>query len=93
LINESISTSAGAQYGQLVRPAEFRQLIRDAGRVPAERHTTYTNLRVFEHPDADPTDPLDRIDDDPEERFGSYFRLIKMDRFRFQHPHLAQKEG
>jgi FO synthase subunit 2 len=93
LINESISTSAGAGYGQLVRPAEFRQLIRDAGRVPAERHTTYTHLRVFENPDADPMDPLDHIDDDPEERFGSYFRLIKMDRFRFQHPHLAQKEG
>jgi 2-iminoacetate synthase ThiH len=39
LINESISTeddqgSAGASFGQLVRPAEFRHLIREAGRVP-----------------------------------------------------------
>jgi 7,8-didemethyl-8-hydroxy-5-deazariboflavin synthase CofH subunit len=93
LINESISTSAGAQYGQLVRPAEFRQLIRDAGRVPAERHTTYKLKHVFDNPAEDPVDPLDQINDHPEERFGSYFQLIKMDDFRFQHPHLAKKEG
>jgi len=41
LINESISTSAGASYGQLVPPAELRRLIRDAGRLPAQRSTTY----------------------------------------------------
>lgn len=93
LINESISTSAGAQYGQLVRPAEFRQLIREAGRIPAERHTTYTLKHVFDNPAEDPVDPLDQIDDHPEERFGSYFQLIKMDNFRYQHPHLARKEG
>ena len=39
LINESISTSAGAPYGQLVPPAELRRLVRDAGRVPAQRDT------------------------------------------------------
>jgi 7,8-didemethyl-8-hydroxy-5-deazariboflavin synthase CofH subunit len=93
LINESISTSAGAQYGQLVRPTEFRQLIRDAGRVPAERHTTYKLKHVFDNPAEDLVDPLDQINDHPEERFGSYFQLIKMDDFRFQHPHLAKKEG
>lgn len=92
LINESISTSAGAQYGQLVRPAEFRQLIRDAGRIPAERHTTYKDLRVFEDPVEDPVDPLDQIDGNLEEHFGSYSQLIKMDQFRFQHPHLSRKE-
>ena len=91
LINESISTSAGAQYGQLVRPGQFRQLIRDAGRVPAERHTTYTDLRVFDNPDADPVEPLDLVGDNPEEQFGSYFRLIKMDDFRFKHPKYADK--
>ncbi|HXH09856.1 MAG TPA: 5-amino-6-(D-ribitylamino)uracil--L-tyrosine 4-hydroxyphenyl transferase CofH [Alphaproteobacteria bacterium] len=93
LINESISTSAGAQYGQLVRPAEFRQLIREAGRVPAERHTTYTLKRVFDDPADDPVDPLDQVDEKSAERFGSYFQLIKMDDFRFQHPHLANKEA
>ena len=40
LINESISTSAGASYGQLVRPTQFRAPIREMGRLPAERTTT-----------------------------------------------------
>ena len=95
LINESISTSAGAQYGQLVRPREFRHLIRDARRVPAERHTTYGLRRVFED-DENPVEPLDLIGDDTDERFGSYQRLIKMDSYRFRHPKLAsqlQEEG
>ena len=34
LINESISTSAGAGYGQLVPPREMRRMIRGVGRVP-----------------------------------------------------------
>ena len=90
LINESISTAAGAQYGQLVKPGQFRQLIRDAGRVPAERYTTYTIRRVFDDDD-DPVDPLDLVGDNPEERFGSYQRLIKMDTYRFKHPKHAQQ--
>ena len=93
LINESISTSAGAQYGQLVKPGQFRQIIRDAGRVPAERHTTYRIRRIF-NDDDDPMDPLDLVGDDPEERFGSYQRLIDMDAYRFQHPrHVRSPEG
>src|SRR6266436_6264602 len=47
LINESISTSAGAGYGQLVPPAELRRLIRDAGRIPAQRNTEYELVRVY----------------------------------------------
>ena len=93
LINESISTSAGAQYGQMVKPGQFRQLIRDAGRIPAERFTTYKINRVFDDGD-DPVDPLDLVGDNPEERFGSYHRLIKMDTYRFQHPkHAGQPEA
>ena len=85
LINESISTAAGAQHGQLVRPSEFRQTIRDAGRVPAERYTTYKIKKVFDEHD-DPQDPLDLIDDNLEERFGSYHSMVKMEGFRFKHP-------
>ena len=90
LINESISTSAGAQYGQLVKPGQFRQIIRDAGRVPAERYTTYNIRRLYDDGD-DPVDPLDLVGDDPEERFGSYHRLVKMDTYRFQHPKYAKQ--
>ena len=38
LINEWISTSAGAGYGQLVPPAELRRLVRDAGAYPPSGH-------------------------------------------------------
>ena len=81
LINESISTSAGAQYGQLVGPAELRRWIRDAGRVPAERDTLYRIVRTYDEGD-DPVSPLDAIDD-VEARFGSYRRLIASGEFRF----------
>src|SRR5262252_3336956 len=47
LMNESISTSAGAQYGQLIQPRELRRLIWDAGRTPAQRKTNYDLLKVF----------------------------------------------
>jgi FO synthase subunit 2 len=81
LINESISTSAGAQYGQLVGPAELRRWIRDAGRVPAERDTLYRIVRTYDHGD-DPVSPLDSVED-VEARFGSYRRLIASGEFRF----------
>jgi FO synthase subunit 2 len=81
LINESISTSAGAQYGQLVPPGELKRLIRDAGRVPAERDTLYNIVRHFTDGD-DEASPLDAVDD-AESRFGSYRRLVASGTFRF----------
>jgi 7,8-didemethyl-8-hydroxy-5-deazariboflavin synthase CofH subunit len=81
LINESISTSAGASYGQLVPPAELRRLIRDAGRVPAQRDTLYNLLHIYETGD-DPDSALDHVQD-AETRFGSYRRLIASGEFRF----------
>ncbi|MEC9237205.1 MAG: 5-amino-6-(D-ribitylamino)uracil--L-tyrosine 4-hydroxyphenyl transferase CofH [Chloroflexota bacterium] len=85
LINESISTAAGAQHGQLMRPSEFRQMIRQAGRIPAERYTTYKTRRVFSETDQE-LDPLDLVGDNVEEVFGSYNRLVKLDTYRFEHP-------
>ncbi|MDH4246892.1 MAG: 5-amino-6-(D-ribitylamino)uracil--L-tyrosine 4-hydroxyphenyl transferase CofH, partial [Deltaproteobacteria bacterium] len=75
LINESISTAAGARHGQLLTPTRLRALARGMGRVPAERATDYRILRVFEDPAADPPDPLEGIAD-PVARFGSYEDLI-----------------
>ena len=85
LINESISTAAGAQHGQLMRPSEFRPIIRQAGRIPAERYTTYKTRRVFSDTDQE-LDPLDLVGDNVEEVFGSYNRLVKLDTYRFEHP-------
>ena len=81
LINESISTSAGAQFGQLVPPAELRRLVRDAGRVPAQRDTVYRILHEYGEGD-EPVSPLDTVGD-AETRFGSYRRLIASGEFRF----------
>ncbi len=83
LINESISTSAGAPYGQFVPPAELRRMIRAAGRIPAQRTTTYEILKQCG--DAEEESPLDRVRD-PEARFGSYRKLTASAEFRFIHP-------
>ncbi|HKX04774.1 MAG TPA: 5-amino-6-(D-ribitylamino)uracil--L-tyrosine 4-hydroxyphenyl transferase CofH [Methylomirabilota bacterium] len=89
LINESISTSAGASYGQLVPPVELRRLIRDAGRIPAQRSTTYDLLRVYEVEDGADDSPLDHVEN-AEARFGSYRMLASSGKFRFLHPARVQ---
>jgi 7,8-didemethyl-8-hydroxy-5-deazariboflavin synthase CofH subunit len=78
LMNESISTSAGAQHGQFLHPAELRSWIRAAGRIPVQRSTTYKTLRVFEE---EPTETEPGWDGD---RFGSYASLISSPEFRFR---------
>jgi 7,8-didemethyl-8-hydroxy-5-deazariboflavin synthase CofH subunit len=78
LMNESISTSAGAQHGQFLHPANLRKWIRTAGRVPVQRSTTYQTLRVFEQ---EPSEPEPSWDGD---RFGSYATLIASPEFRFR---------
>jgi 7,8-didemethyl-8-hydroxy-5-deazariboflavin synthase CofH subunit len=86
LINESISTSAGASYGQLQTPAALRRAIRDADRIAYERSTRYDVVREFGSNAAhDAAHPLDTIDD-AGATFGSYAALIRDERFRFRLP-------
>jgi 7,8-didemethyl-8-hydroxy-5-deazariboflavin synthase CofH subunit len=82
LINESISTSAGAGHGQLVPPRELRRLVRDLGRIPAQRSTTYGILKLYADGHDDDTSPLDAVEN-PDEQFGSYRRLTASSQFRF----------
>jgi 7,8-didemethyl-8-hydroxy-5-deazariboflavin synthase CofH subunit len=89
LINESISTAAGAAYGQLMKPSEFRTLIRQMGRLPAERSTTYGDIRVFETENGS-VDLLDEVSN-ASERFGSYQNLIALKNFRFKDFYREQK--
>ena len=89
LINESISTSAGAGFGQLVPPAELRRLVREAGRVPARRSTLYELVKVYTSATDEDDSPLDHIAD-PEARFGSYRRLASSGEFRFLHPERSE---
>lgn len=78
LMNESISTSAGAPHGQFLHPTELRYWIRTAGRIPVQRSTTYKTLRVFHQ---EPIEPEPSWDAD---RFGSYATLIASPEFRFR---------
>ena len=83
LINESISTSAGSEYGQLLKPREIRRMVREIGRVPAERNTHYKILKKFEEGD-NTDDELDKITDTSQ--FGSYVELIKINKFNYENP-------
>lgn len=80
LINESISTAAGAMHGQLIRPSEIRRLVRQIGRTPAQRTTGYKIIKMFDSERDE--DPLDRVDDTSS--FGSYQELIKLDKYRYK---------
>ena len=90
LINESISTSAGSEHGQLLRPRQIRAMIRGAGRVPAERDTMYRIARRFGgEADGDGDGEadgggLDAVTD--ASRFGSYRELINISRFDYKSP-------
>lgn len=83
LINESISTAAGAQHGQLLRPREIRQLIRSAGRTPVQRSTTYKKIKVFAD-ENDEQEEESKLDTADASQFGSYHQLIKLDKFRYK---------
>lgn len=61
LMEESISKSAGANFGESVSPGELRALIRTIGRIPAERATTYKIRREFPQAGADEFLPLERM--------------------------------
>jgi FO synthase subunit 2 len=79
LINESISTAAGAKHGQLLKPKQIRNFIRQVGRVPAQRTTLYKIIQTYE---TEKEDVLDTVDDTSQ--FGSYQELIKLDKYRFK---------
>ena len=82
LINESISTSAGSEHGQLLRPKEIRRMIKEIGRIPAERDTRYKILRKFDNVNEVEED-LDKVADT---QFGSYAELIKINKFNYKNP-------
>ena len=46
LMEENISREAGATAGQYTSPEDFQTLILEAGRIPAERNTTYSRINI-----------------------------------------------
>ncbi len=76
LMNESISTSAGARHGQSLRPTEIEAIARGIGRPPRRRDTLY-------HPLPSELVALDAVRD-PAARFGTYEATAASDTFRFR---------
>jgi FO synthase subunit 2 len=72
-----------------MKPSQFRGMIREMGRIPAERSTTYQKVRVFES-EAQHRDLLDEVND-PNQRFGSYQNLIQLKQYRFRDFYRDQK--
>jgi FO synthase len=58
LMEENISREAGATAGQYTTPEDFQLLIREIGRIPAERNTTYSRIHIKESFESFPAEPL-----------------------------------
>jgi FO synthase subunit 2 len=82
LINESISTSAGSKYGQLLRPKEMKKIISSIGKIPAQRTSSYKIINKYEtKEEIERESILDKIDPTV---FGSYKELITINKFRYR---------
>ena len=46
LMEENISREAGGTAGQYTSPEDFQSLILEIGRIPAERNTTYSRMKI-----------------------------------------------
>jgi len=58
LMEENISREAGATAGQYTSPKKFQSLIRQIGRIPAERNTIYSRIQIKETFESFPAEPL-----------------------------------
>ncbi|TLX66628.1 MAG: 7,8-didemethyl-8-hydroxy-5-deazariboflavin synthase subunit CofH [Thaumarchaeota archaeon] len=81
LINESISTAAGAKHGQLLKPKEIRNFIRQIGRIPAQRTTSYKIIQTYRSAE-EKDEVLDKVENPSQ--FGSYHELIKLDKYKYK---------
>jgi 2-iminoacetate synthase ThiH len=45
-MEENISREAGATAGQYTSPEDFQALIMEIGRIPAERNTKYSRMKI-----------------------------------------------
>jgi 5-amino-6-(D-ribitylamino)uracil---L-tyrosine 4-hydroxyphenyl transferase len=67
-----------------MKPKQIRSIIRSAGRIPAQRSTTYRLLKVYDvEEDYQNYSDIELDKADPRE-FGSYKELIKLDTFRYR---------
>jgi len=57
LMEENISREAGSQAGQYTSPQDFQSMIRETGRIPAERNTLYTRIQLKLEPEETIAEP------------------------------------
>ncbi|NNL84995.1 MAG: 5-amino-6-(D-ribitylamino)uracil--L-tyrosine 4-hydroxyphenyl transferase CofH [Myxococcales bacterium] len=64
LMEESISRESGANHGENTPPETMRQLIREMGRTPVQRSTTYEVLARYDDPEKDPPslEPVTKVE-------------------------------
>ncbi len=62
LMEESISRESGSQYGENLPAEEIRRLVREVGRTPVERSTSYEVLHRFDDPALDPPSLEPRVE-------------------------------
>jgi len=58
LMEENISREAGATAGQYTRPEDFQAMVREIGRIPAERNTTYSRIQIKAPFESFPAEPM-----------------------------------
>ena len=58
LMEENISREAGATAGQYTSPEDFQSLIREIGRIPAERNTPYSRIHIKDTFESFPAEAL-----------------------------------
>ena len=58
LMNESISRSAGSEFGQEITASEMVKIIRHAGKIPMQRNTVYGVKKNFENCEPKDVPPL-----------------------------------
>ena len=58
LMEENISREAGATAGQYTSPEDFQAMIREIGRIPAERNTVYSRIQIKQPFESFPAEPV-----------------------------------
>jgi FO synthase len=81
LMEESISRESGADFGENLPAEDMRRLIREIGRTPVQRSTTYGTVQRFDDPALDPSSLEPQK---PRELSGPTRWRLSQDRFQRQ---------
>jgi FO synthase len=81
LMEESISRESGADFGENLPAEDMRRLIREVGRAPVQRSTTYDTVQRFDDPALDPPSLEPRK---PQELSGPTRWRLSQERFQRQ---------